>query len=469
MDTANTKQEKRIALVRDNPYSGNVTLSFLHNDLEVRADFIPPTGAGMHLTADIVLGFLARQGVVYGIRENAVQKAVEESAARNKPVKYVLIARGDPPDDEIPEYFEVNKQLFLRQSPPDPKLRIDYRASSPFVIVKKGQILAYKHPKVSGKEGKNVKGASIPYKRRVPEGVSGGTNTKTDDKYITAEINGQFLQDKQIVYVDEQLVIKEGVGYKTGNISFPGNVRIEGPVCEGFKIYAEGSVTITQTLDLTEVITRGDLAVAGGIIGHGQAIAKVRGSIKAKFIENCHITCLKTIHVERAIINSAMYTMDTIDLGDKGFIISGDITAVHGVRAAKIGKAAGRGAKLHCGIDFTVQQELEKVNQQFQFISAKLEKIERFAAQAETRAEKRIKLEELGGRLKEEHYSLKDRISDLVKRINADENAAVEVYGEIATGTLIEICQVALFVSEPLKKTRVRLDKFYNRLVAEPL
>jgi hypothetical protein len=45
----------------------------------------------------------------------------------------------------------------------------------------------------------------------------------------------------------------------------------------------------------------------------------------------------------------------------------------------------------------------------------------------------------------------------------------VEVSGEIVPGTLIEICQIALFVDEPLKKTRIKLDKAGGKLVTENL
>jgi hypothetical protein len=45
----------------------------------------------------------------------------------------------------------------------------------------------------------------------------------------------------------------------------------------------------------------------------------------------------------------------------------------------------------------------------------------------------------------------------------------VEVLGEVAPGTLIEICQIALFVTEPLRHVRIRLDRGLGKLVSEPL
>lgn len=460
---------KQIALAEGNPYSGNVLLTFSHNGLEAWGDFIPPTGAGTPLSLTLVRTFLDHQGIVYGVREEGIRAAIRESGTRRRPVLRVLIACGDPPDDEIPEHFKLNTRIFPKPSPSNEKERVDYRAVSPFIIVKKGQTLAYKRPKRPGKEGKNVKAEPIPYRVRENAGVIGGHNTKTGDTYITAEINGQFVQEKNILHVENQLIIKDGVGYKTGHISFPGDILIEGPVSDGFRIYADGSITIKQTLDATEVIARGDLTVAGGIIGHAQGVVKVRGYIKTKFIENCHVACGKTIQVERSISNSTVYAMDTVDLGEKGSIISGDITAIHRIKAAKIGKAEGRGAKLHCGIAFTVQQELEKAHQQLQLLSTHREKAERLITQPDISPEKWAKLDELLKRLREKQHTLNSQIADLLKRIIADEKAAVEVSGEIAPGTLIEICQVGLFVAKPMKKVCIKLDTFYNRLVSEPL
>jgi hypothetical protein len=86
-----------------------------------------------------------------------------------------------------------------------------------------------------------------------------------------------------------------------------------------------------------------------------------------------------------------------------------------------------------------------------------------------TSREKRAKLDELRRRLEQERADLGETLFDLLNRANADRNALVEVYGEIAPGTLIEICHTALFVAEPLGNTRIRLDPFYGKLVTEPL
>jgi len=78
-------------------------------------------------------------------------------------------------------------------------------------------------------------------------------------------------------------------------------------------------------------------------------------------------------------------------------------------------------------------------------------------------------MEELFHRFEEEQARVGSRVSELLAAMNADENAVVEISGEISRGTLIEICQRALFVDEPLRKTRISLNKSTGMLVCEPL
>jgi uncharacterized protein (DUF342 family) len=328
--------------------------------------------------------------------------------------------------------------------------------------------LASLHPKKKGRNGKNVHGVTIPYGILRPEGVTGGKNTRKDDKFILSEINGQLIQTKGTLEVQDSLVIKGPVGYATGNIIFPGDVVIDGPVSDGFKIYSGGSVTIKQTFDVTDVITKTDLTVSGGIIGRGRALVKVGGELKTKFIENCRVACRKTITVDTEIINSSIFTLENLEMGDRGKIRGGDIYAIHGIKAGYIGKKGAQPTQLHCGIDFTAQQEREKYNNKLRILTAKLARLQELLAQ-EGNAEKQAKMEELRRRLEAEQKEMTLHITEFLEKIDNDENAAVEVSGEIVQGTLIEICQLALFVSEPLQRVRIRLDKFQGKLVQESI
>jgi len=463
-------------LVTGNENDGKIVLTFLNNNYEVRGDFIPPMGDGKPISPEYIRALLEKFKIVYGINKEEIHSAYKKCVKERDIVHAVLIAKGEPPRNEVLEYMQLNP--ILDQNNPQgevkgnnaPSENVDHRERSPFIIVRKDQALAKQKSRKPGKIGTNVHGETAPHGVIRPEGVSGGENTRMEGRFLLACINGQLvLGSKGTVHVRDSLVISGPVGYATGNIIFPGNVEIEGPVSDGFKIYSGGSVTIKQTFDVTDAITKEDLNVAGGIIGRGQALVKVGGSLNTKFIQNCRVAARKKINVVSEIVNSSIFTLETLEMGDKGRIVGGEIYAVKGLRTAGIGKKTGKAARIHCGIDFTLEQEREKSNSLFRILAAKLDSVKELLEDPGTDGEKRTKLEALQRRLEDDQQKAQAKISEILGKLNTHWNATVEVTGEIVPGTLIEICQSALFVTEPLKRVRIRLDRESSKLITENL
>ena len=63
--------------------------------------------------------------------------------------------------------------------------------------------------------------------------------------------------------------------------------------------------------------------------------------------------------------------------------------------------------------------------------------------------------------------SLTDNVADLARRVDIDEDAAVEVKGLVYPGVIVTICHIRVNVDEPLKKARFRLDRAANKIVIE--
>jgi uncharacterized protein (DUF342 family) len=460
MDTA--------TVVTENTNDAHITVIFMENDLEARGEFVPAMSGGSPFTPGYIDSLLQRLNIVYGVQREAINEAAMKCVKERKIIKDVVLARGDPPANEVLEYIQLNP-LLGKSAEPDAAGNVDHREQSPFIIVKKDQALAKQKSRKPGKDGMNVHGGSIPHGVVRPEGVTGGDNTRMEGRFMLSNINGQLVESKGMVNVQNYLVIKGPVGYKTGNIIFPGDVVIEGPVSDGFKIYSGGSVTIKQTFDVTDAITKTDLSVAGGIIGRGRALLKVGGCLKTKFIENCRVACRKVVMVDAGIVNSNVFTLENVDMGDKGVILGGEIYAVKGVRTGSIGKKSGKSTHIHCGIDFTVQQEKEKNNNILRILAAKLGRLRTLMEDPAMDEEKKAKLEELRRRLEAEQQKASAVVAKLMGQLNTCDTATVEVSGEIAPGTLIEICQIALFVTDPLKKVRIKLDRENGKLVTENL
>ena len=439
-------------------------------NMEAYADFIPVFSSGRLLEMGEVRTVLARANIIYGINWDLIAEIVDECISSRYPIKDVLIAKGDPAETEITEYYEFNRRLFDKnEDPVDDKTVINYKERSPFTIVKKGQILARLKPRKPGKDGTNVRGETVPFDVISPEGVSGGANTRTENGLIVADIYGQLINTKRELSVQEYLVIKGAVGYRTGNIVFPGDVTINGPVMDGFKIYTGGSLVIKQALDCTDIVTKGNISVAGGIIGRDQGIIKCGGSIRTKFIQSCQVAARKSIFVEAEIIYSNVYTLESIYMGDRGIILGGDIYAVQGIKAGKIGKKGSPAVRIHCGIDFSAQQEIEKCSNRMSILSAKLTKLQEWIDNPVSDTEIQTKMVELYHKLEKEQQNSAVRIGELLGKININPKATVEVMDEIVPGTLIEICQAALFIEKPLRNVRIRMEPSNGKVITESL
>jgi uncharacterized protein (DUF342 family) len=452
--------------------SGFFKMNFSADDMELRADISPPSNPEDAISGDYVKSLLEYLNVVYGVDWDAILAAINACNNDRKPVNNVLMARGKPAVNEVAEYFELNPALAFAPAPVNESARIDYKSYTPFIIVKKDQILARRRPRIKGREGINVHGDTIPCRAVEPPGYLGGANTRTDGQYIYADIHGQLVENKRVLNVQDTLVIKSGVGYATGNIVFPGDVVINGPVSDGFRIYSGGSVNIKQTFDVSDAVVKKDLTVNGGIIGRGRALLKVGGTIKTRFIDNCRLACRNDVQVVKEIVRSHIYTMGAVDMADKGIILGSTIYAMRGVRVRGIGKKSGKKSRIHCGIDFTITQDKERYTEKLKRIAAVLNQL-RYdydnAPDNQAGNAKREKLKAGIAKLEEEQSKVSVRLSELMDRENSDKTAAIEIYGEIVPDTFLEICQVSLTVTEPLFKVRIVLDNVLGKLIPKKI
>jgi uncharacterized protein (DUF342 family) len=445
---------------------GHIIVTFLDNDMEARAEFIPAYGDGAPITKEYINILLSRLNIVYGVMHEEIEKNALAANLSKCPQTDVLIAQGTPPVPASPAHFLKNKHLANVRPVIGDEEQTDYRKFSPFVIVKKGQILAELMPETKGRPGKNVHGGDIPFDTQLPLKTESGQNTYADEKYLYASIDGQLLDRDGVLSVSNKLVVQGDVNYTTGDIHFPGDVEINGIVADGFKIHAGGNLFVTQTLNATDVVAKGNIEVRGGIIGRGQGTLKAGGEIVARFVENCKVAARGNITINAEILNASIYTMGSLNVGDRGFMIGVEVYAVHGMRCAKIGKTAGRACRIHVGIDFIVQREIDKNVNQLRLYNAKFEKLKTLISAAEDiTGERYKKMIELRNQLDVEIKRVSALIDKLQTKVVVDEKAAVVVTGEISQGTLIEICQVALFVDQPLRRATLRLDKAQGKIV----
>jgi uncharacterized protein (DUF342 family) len=446
---------------------GYLELTIAENGMAATADLHPPVGEGSPLSLDQAEILFARLGIAAGIDREGLGEAILRCNLERSVQRGIVVARGKEAVAIVAEHALVEEKF--RQKPeavPEDALTYDFRERQKLLVVKKGETLARIIPASAGEEGFDIRGSVLPAPRLSVKSVVPGKNTALEDGRIVALVDGLLAPIPEEgggkLDVEEILLVRGDVDYHTGHIVFPGDVIIEGSVRDGFKVWSGGSIHCKTTMDAFDVNAKKDLVCDQGIIGRRKAQIRVGGELRAKFIQNCKVAARGDIHVQTAIAGSRVYSLGKIDLGDKGVFMGGEAFAVHGFRAARLGNQAHQSTIIHAGTDFTVQQRLDQANERLRLLVLGVQKAREEAGPAPGKA-----FDALLARSNQAEMALHELIGRLLQGLDADENAIIEITGEILPGTVIDICRVTIVVDRPLSACRFRLDKAAGRIVTE--
>jgi len=444
---------------------GHIEITFAEKDMSAFVSYFPPMGDGTSISPELLTEAFEKTNIVFGLNMDAAIDAAMEANLNHKLVKYVEVAKGLEPIEEIPEHIELLPRFMQTGIQIDQKaLKVDFKEISPFIMVKENEVIANLITKVDGVLGKDIHGHDILYPRRKTDAWEMQESIIKEGTEYKAKTAGRFIKTGLSLAIDPVLELKGNVDYHTGHIVFPGDILLNGAVKEGFKVHSGGSILCKDTLDATDVNTKHDLIVLGGIIGHAPAKLRIGRNLQTKFIQNCQIAVRGKAEIVSDILNTHCYVLGNIIMGDKGHITGGEIWSVHGIRAFEIGTARGIKTIIKCGTDFTVQQRLDLANERMKILSAKERKIHILA---KTRPSP--KLEQFLSEIKKTQAELAKAISEMLIRLDADENACVDVVGQIFPGTIIEICRVSITIIKIQKHVRFKLDKYQGKIVSVPL
>jgi uncharacterized protein (DUF342 family) len=445
--------------------SGFAEVTLAPDGMSAIATFYPSAPMGDFLTYPLVAERLDAAGIVYGVLHDAIQDAILKANSTRTPVRDVLIAQATRPAPEIPEHFVIRKDFLDRKPEIDPNAaRIDWHSISAFSIVQFKEPIARRIPKVDGKPGTDIYGKEVPYHVERMQVFSAGNNVIAHDKGLFAGKSGRLsINSEGVVTVEDVLVLKKGVDFTTGNITFPGDVILSGKIADGFKIYASGSFVSSEIVDVTEIVCKKDMIIHGGIEGRTNGAVRVGGNLQAKFIQNCRVAVRGDIIVTGSIVQSTVYSMGTIKMGETGKLVGCECIVIGGVQAFDIGSPRGARTRVRCGTDFTVQQELDIANEQLKVIAIKLQRAEEMY--------KEEPLEDIAKHvesLRARRDEITARIPTFLPKIDRNDGAFIEVHGSIYPGTDLEICHVPYTVTKVHKAVVFRLDKSRGMIVIEP-
>ncbi|HKP98139.1 MAG TPA: FapA family protein [Fibrobacteria bacterium] len=318
------------------------------------------------VTLEMVQAALRDQGVVRMLPEAEVQAALSRFNQDHLPLT-LLIARGRPP---VPG--RDGRLSLLVDPEPDVPLpgaggSIDFKDFSFFKTVAQGARLAQVLAPEAGEAGMNVRGEPIPPPEGRPFSSDPGPNTILegfDPLYLAARVSGRLALRNGIPEVVEVLDVSGDVSLKTGNIDFPGAVKVAGDVHNRMEIRSVGDVEVVGTVEDSVIRSDGAIVIKGGVNGHGGGLIKSRlSSVTIGYLHNQRIESHSHIVVFNEIINSTLRARKTITMRFGKFsVLGGHLLAGESMDLFNVGSEAGSRTVLEVGKDFEVEAEIAEKN-----------------------------------------------------------------------------------------------------------
>jgi hypothetical protein len=365
----------RVRLHRDAEMQ--VTLS--PDRMKASVSFFPPEGDGGRITAEEVRARLRQAGVQKGIDEQKVLILLDK-VARGEGFTDQAVAEGLKPRLDAQKriawhaHIATGKAVSLRKDG-----RADFRAQDRITRVQKGEPIATVRPRDAlVEDGWDVTGKVLSLPPEAQETLKAGRGVREDlqaDGSIrfTSESAGELVHDRGSLSVTESHTVEGDVSMATGNIKFPGVVRIGGSVRAGFTVVAGGILEVGGAVEAALLSADGSITVGQGIKGEGKAILRSKRDIEGMFAEQAVLLAIGDVHLHGPCVRCQVKCNGRVRLdSEKGTLVAGEVRASRGVEAQNIGSPSGMRTVVSFGQDFLVKDQIEREEREVTALTKRL-------------------------------------------------------------------------------------------------
>ncbi|MGB9791149.1 MAG: DUF342 domain-containing protein [Thermacetogeniaceae bacterium] len=209
---------------------------------------------------------LREKGVVYGVDLEEIARAVAAADGEAR-----IVARGEPVQegrDGWVEYFFSSEPVKIVYGDDS---NVDYWERYVIPSVAEGDVLAVVHPPVPGVPGRKVTGERVEPRpvREVRLRAKDGVVLEDGGRKAVAAVAGRPVLEgsrEPGLRVEKVLVHPGDVDFKTGNVTFVGDITILGSVKEGMRVSAKGDITVMGNITGAVVKAGGKVMCQGKII-----------------------------------------------------------------------------------------------------------------------------------------------------------------------------------------------------------
>ncbi len=362
--SANSEYTKIGEYVPDERNDGRVVIEVSEDEMKAFMTLIPPKVRGRDLDMDDIIEALHEKGVVVGIKEEAINRTLEDEVYNIlTPVgEGVRPVHGE--DAKIVYNFRTEKKVQLEE---DEKGQVNFKDLDLVENVVAGQLLATKIQATEGTPGRTITNRLLDAKPGKDIDLVPGKNTEIspDGTNIIATINGQVIFSNGKVNVEPIYEIKGDVDMHTGNILFLGTVIVRGSVEDGFSIKAAGDIEIKGSVGKCLLDAEGDVNIKQGVMGKLGGTIKAGGSIWSKFLEQVNVFADKNVFVQDGIMHCQVdATEKVVCFGKRATIVGGRIRAGEIVNTKTLGSVSFTETIVEVGVDPKSRQRLHDLDKE---------------------------------------------------------------------------------------------------------
>ncbi|HYH04111.1 MAG TPA: FapA family protein, partial [Bacillota bacterium] len=331
------------------------------NYMEASLELEPPLGEGKWPTKADAVAALRSEGIMYGVMEEVIDRIIEGNLTEP-----VIVAKGKPAepgvDAQINILFETG--AVWKFSEDEDSAKVDYRNIQTIQSVQIGEVLAEKIPATKGEPGFDIYGRTVSPQAGKDKFIKLGKNVAwtEDNLKIFSKINGEPNYVMNQINVFPVHEVNGDVNFKSGNIIFPGSLVIRGNVDSGFRVEADGDITINGSVEAADIKAGGNITVRGGITGRDKCNVSCDGDFAAKYVEYAKIDCDGSVTVKEAIMHCEVNANSRVlvEMG-KGLIVGGVVRSGEDISVKTVGSKFGTATELEAGVKPKLKIEYQQL------------------------------------------------------------------------------------------------------------
>ncbi len=448
------------------PENGRCIVTVEEGGRSAVARFYPPSNLGRPMTKTDILSDISAQGIVHGIREEAIDEFLEERIY----CKDYMVAVATPPiqghDANIKYHFDVNATAKPMENEDG---SVDFHKLGFIKPIKVGDKLATLTPMDPGRKGVSVTGKELlPNKVKDMRLRFGRNITISENKCeLFAQVSGHVSLVDDLVMVSDVYRVAANVDPSTGDIDYDGTVEIPGDVKSGFKVKATGDIIINGTVEAAEIISGGNIVIKRGMQGAGKGRLDAKGNIAVKFIENSIVRCDGEFNCDALVHCDVKCSQDVNVTGRKGLINGGHVRSYKAINATNAGSTMGTHTTLeimqnveHLRLLNEKENRIKELNLSIRKMDVVLVEIKKLVAAGNKVPPKMANYLKLAvtskPKINAEIEELEKECENLRDLIDLGKNANIKITNTVNAGVTIIIKELSMVI----KDDNIRAAKF---------